>query len=375
MAEPAVADAPPPSRRDVALMVAILVSATVEALLRTDLLLPWFEWFCCIVVAPAVVWRRSYPLQMTLSVFLLINTMTLVGALFDKAPLGLYTMATVLVFPYALFRWGSGRQAALACPVFLASWLIGITVDPGNVGDAIGGLIVLLCPIVLGLMVRFRATAHHRELAEVRSREREQLARELHDTVAHHVSAIAIQAQAARTIAPVRPDEALGILAVIEDAASRTLSEMRTMVGSLRQDEEAALAPRPGIADLNRLADESNAAINIEVRTIGDLDAAEPLVDAAVFRIAQESITNALRHAAGATVVEVEVVGSPERVELVIRDDGEPSSDLARPPGTRYGLLGMAERAKLLGGTFEAGPQPGGGWRVAASLPRSGALR
>src|ERR687888_2378315 len=111
-------------------------------------------------------------------------------------------------------------------------------------------------PAALGASIRYRASSRLREADQVRLREREQLARELHDTVAHHVSAIAVRAQAGRTVAASRPDAAVDALAVIEEAASRTLADLRALVGTLRDGEDADLAPQRGVADIARLAGE-----------------------------------------------------------------------------------------------------------------------
>jgi len=217
--------------------------------------------------------------------------------------------------------------------------------------------------------MRYRAVARVREVQQVRTLERGELARELHDTVAHHVSAIAIQAQAGRTVAAADPAAALEALAVIEAEASRTLYEMRTMVRVLRDGEAVdaepvEYGPQRGISDLDELTRMSPL---VRVHCVGDLaDLTQP-VEVAVYRICQESVTNAIRHAVHATTVSVEVRGDVGVVGLRVHDDGEAT----RPSTTGgYGLLGMAERAKLLRGTFEAGPDPAGGWTVEATLPR-----
>ena len=197
------------------------------------------------------------------------------------------------------------------------------------------------------------------------------MARELHDTVAHHVSAIAIQAQAGRTLAASQPNAAVDALEVIEEAASRTLAEMRTMVGVLRDGEEPDRAPQRGVADIARLARGAGDGPRVDVELSGDLDHLLPLVEAAVYRLAQESITNAVRHARNATRVSVIVVGDSDCVRLTVRDDGD-ASPFGASSSSGYGLVGMTERATLLGGTLEAGPSPDSGWTVNAVLPRNG---
>ena len=170
----------------------------------------------------------------------------------------------------------------------------------------------MLFPAALGASVRYRANSRLREMDQVKLREREQLARELHDTVAHHVSAIAIRAQAGRVVAASHPDAAVDALEVIEEEASRTLAEMRTMVGALRQGEEPDLAPQRGVADIERLAHSAGDRPRVDVELSGDLDDLRPSVEAAIYRLAQESITNAMRHARHATRINVWVVGDDD---------------------------------------------------------------
>jgi signal transduction histidine kinase len=217
--------------------------------------------------------------------------------------------------------------------------------------------------------VRYRATARERAIEEVKSREREELARELHDTVAHHVSAIAVQAQAGRTVAASDPERAAEVLAVIEEAASRTLEEMRAMVGTLRGGAEADLAPQQGVADLGRLAGERPGGLRVDVDVDPAFGRLGPAVDSAIYRIAQESVTNAVRHARRASRIRVELRDDGDLVRLSVTDDGDVVA--IGPVGGGFGLLGMTERAELVGGRLEAGPAPGAGWRVVAVLPRT----
>jgi signal transduction histidine kinase len=243
-----------------------------------------------------------------------------------------------------------------------------------GVGDAIGGTLVLIAPAVIGIEVRQLTRSRDRRLEDAKTHERELLARDLHDTVAHHVSAIAIRAQAGRIVGQDDPAEALDALRVIEHEASRTLAEMRTIVGALRGTAAAELAPQPGIDDLRRLAHAGRGPgatdqIDVVVCVPEHLDEIGPTIESAMFRVAQEAITNARRHARGATEVTVAVTADRDTVDVVIDDDGiDPC-----PPNddhVGFGIIGMTERATLLGGSLTAGPRGSSGWRVHASIPR-----
>jgi signal transduction histidine kinase len=279
------------------------------------------------------------------------------------------TTAYVLLLPYSLFRWGSGREAAIGLAIILVCHIFTASVNSTGV-EAVIAIPFLLFPAALGASMRYRANSRLQKEDQVKLLEREQLARELHDTVAHHVSAIAVQAQAGRTLAASQPDAAAGALEVIEEEASRALAQMRIMVGALRQGEEPDLAPQRGVADIERLVHSPGDRPRVDVELSGDLDSLGPSLEAAIYRLAQESITNSRRHARHVTRINVCVTGDRDHVRLTVRDDGDPSPLGAGSPG--YGLVGMAERAKLLGGTFEAGPSPGRGWAVTAVLPRTG---
>lgn len=376
LSEPAVADPPRRVWRDWALVAITSTTAILEATLRTDAdwaPLPLGWQIASVVVFFATVptsllIRRTRPLASTALAFGGTVTFGILVAIFQGPFGGLMTTAVVLVVAYTLYRWGSGRDGAIGAVILLAALVLGSVADPGNIGDVIGGAIVLALPVAIGLMVRYRSTARERAVAEAKSREREEIARELHDTVAHHVSAIAVQAQAGRAVAEIRPEQAVEVLAVIEEAASRTLEEMRTMVGTLRNGADAELAPQQGLADVPRLARDLPGDLVAEVEIDGSMAAVGPAVDAALFRIAQESLTNAVRHARGARHVRVCVAADGDDVRLTVTDDG--TAPAAAHAAAGYGLTGMAERAHLLGGRFEAGPDPAGGWRVVAVLPR-----
>ncbi|MBA2557361.1 MAG: sensor histidine kinase, partial [Chloroflexi bacterium] len=283
---------------------------------------------------------------------------------------GLDTGIFALLLPYSLARWGSGREVLGGGAVLAATLTIAaIAYDPG--GNVVGGVVIVLLLGAVGAGVRYKRISERQMLDGARSRERAALARELHDTIAHHVSAIAVQAQAGRALGGTNEAAVADILEVIEEQASRALDEMRTMVGALREADQPDLTPQQGVHDIERLARGSRPRPRVAVELRGDLDDLRPSVDAALYRIAQEAITNARRHAEHATTVTVLVAGGDEGVQLTVDDDGDDGPG----PAPGFGLAGMAERTKLLGGTFSAGPRPDGGWNVTAVLPHRGLAR
>jgi signal transduction histidine kinase len=367
--EPRPAAAPVRVWRDWALLAFVTVSGVLEGVLREDLPLPGLSVVLTVGLAPLLLWRRTHPLAVVATTFGVVAIVD-IGVIASDAPaLDMVTMLYFLLPAYSLFRWGSGREAVAGLAIILVAATVGFFVSWPGVADALAGMAVLMSALALGWAVRSQHAARERGLEQAKSEERVLLARELHDTVAHHVSAIAVQAQAGRALAATSPSSPLEALEVIEVEASRTLAEMRAMVRVLRNEAPVDYAPQPGVADLERLSGASPAGPRVEVRVSGDLAALPTAIDAAVFRIAQEAVTNALRHARNATLIDVRVAGDPSTVSLVVRDDGDPGA--AEPaPEAGFGLTGMVERALLLGGACRAGPCPGRGWAVSATLPR-----
>lgn len=364
----------PPVRvwRDWALVAAFVSLSVLEAVLRTDAEWPALGAITAVMLAFTLLWRRTRPLAMLTLAFgltLLVEATALAAG--ARGSVAFVSMAYLLVLVYALFRWGSGRAALVGSVIAVAADVSISMLDGATLGDTFFGVLVLAVPAVLGASVRLRAITRLRELDHVRLDEREQLARDLHDSVAHHVSAMVVRAQAGRVVAPSQPDAALGALEIIEAEGSRTLTELRTMVGVLRGRHDADLAPQQGARDIEGLARAtSGTEPPVAVHLTGDLDDLSPTVGAASYRIAQEAVTNATRHARHATGIVVTVTGERDQVRLSISDDGD-----AVPPGRRrdgFGIVGMTERAALLGGTLRAGPGADHGWTVEATLPRRG---
>lgn len=364
--EPRPADAPPVGRLDWLLVGAVTAAVLVEGVVR-----PGLAWRPLVTVlglslVPALLWRRSHPLVAALVGWGVAGLLSVLQLTEQAGDLDLYSMLVVLILLYALVRWGSGREMVLGTVYVAVVVALGMYASSAGWAEVFGGSALLLLIVALAAVFRYRADLWQRQQREIRNQERVALARELHDTVAHHVSAIAVQAQAGGVVAGAQPEKAAEVLAAIESEASRTLAEMRSMVRVLREEEAVAYSPQLGVADLPALA-RPDTTPTVEVSLAGAFDQLSQPVDAALYRLAQESLTNAVRHARSATRVGIDVCREGDAVRLLVSDDGQTEPGSVPAPG--FGLLGMAERAHLLGGSFRAGPGPEGGWVVEAVLP------
>lgn len=349
----------------------LLAVAGLEVWLRDDLPRRPAALVFIALIAGTLTLRQNRPLLavgLGFGAALLTTVVDYVFALPEMAPV---SAAAILLLPYSLARRGSLREVVWGGALVAATWLSTLlTGQVRTLPDAIGSAVVLLFPGAIGGVVRFRADAQARAVGQARLLEREQLARELHDSVAHHLVAITLQTQAARAVLATRPEDAKTALSAIEDESRRTLAELRALVGALR-DDGAAVTHTGRLCDVPGLAARTTRP-TVEVELAGDLDGLSPTLERAVFRLAQESITNAVKHARNATRVRLRIAAEGRSIVLQARDDGERSG---LPRGSGFGLVGMAERVALVGGTFEAGPLADGGWLVAAVLPRDGGAR
>ena len=357
---------PPAGALDRLLVGVYAVAVLVEVAFRPGL--AWRPLLAVIglALAPALLWRRQHPLLATLVGWGLAGLLSVLELTMDPGALDLWALMAVLALLYSLARWGSGGEIAVGTAYVAIITALGTYATSAGRADVVGGSALLLCVVALAAAFRYRADARDRERLEIRNEERVALARDLHDTIAHHVSAIAVQAQAGGVVARMQPDRAVQVLATIEAEASRTLAEMRTVVRVLRDDEVVDYAPAPGIADLPALA-RADATPTVEVTLVGSLNPLSRPVDTALYRLAQESLTNALRHASSPTRVAIDVRREGATIRLRVTDDGLTQSGAT--PQAGFGLLGMAERAQLLGGSLTARPAPEGGWVVEAVLP------
>jgi signal transduction histidine kinase len=287
------------------------------------------------------------------------------------AELGITAMLALLVLGAAAIRVAAPRPAAVIAICGVAVLVADqFSLRPEFIGPKLVGVLVWGSALATGVWLRFGDARHSLAIDAARRGERLELARELHDVVAHHVAGIVIQAQAAR-VAPRRPETLDDTLAGIESAGNDALGAMRRVVSLLRDPGDAA-----GAASAQRLTDlvgrfaGHGLAVQLHLPD-GDEAPWPPEVATTVYRVVQEALTNVGLHAPGAATVTVTVTVGHSGVTVEVTDDA-PAARAAAPwrgVGGGYGLVGMRERVEALGGTFRAGPGPGGGWAVAATLP------
>lgn len=334
-------------------------------------------------VTIAIAWRRRAPLAVLALTagFWLLLALVLVPPSGDGA---LTVAVGVLVAVYTVGAYTSGWQAIAGVLGTLAVVLGAVAADPEQT-DLNGYLFFLAVvggPWLAGRAIRHRRLSERhleaRALAAEREREqraraavaeeRVRIARELHDVVAHAISVIVVQARGGRRSLASEPAEAREAFDSIEATGREALAEMRRLLGLLREgDEELALAPQPGLRYLDALlAQIREAGLPVELSVEGEPASLPPGVDLCAYRIVQEALTNALKHAGPATArVVVRYEGDALEVQVIDTGGHRPAGG----NGVGHGLLGMRERAALFGGQLEASRRSDGGFAVRARLP------
>ncbi|MFF2657285.1 sensor histidine kinase [Kitasatospora sp. NPDC058032] len=298
-------------------------------------------------------------------------------------------LAMVLVVHRIPLRRPVRNAAGALAAVLAVEAVVGVLlqVNSGHVRfgpDLMAGALGVQLAAWTGGLLSDRRQAHQewlREQAEQRAEaelararrtvveERLRIARELHDVVAHSMSIIAVQAGVGHHVIASRPDKAAEALAAIESTSRAALHELRSLLGVLRDGEPAEMVPG-GLADLDVLVGQTRrAAVEVELTVVGELDGLPPGVDAAAYRIVQEALTNVVKHAR-TDRARLELRRTADQLSVLVRDEG-----CGCPAGTArdgHGLVGIRERAALYGGEAEAGPLPGGGFRVLVRLPIAG---
>jgi len=300
----------------------------------------------------------------------------------QRAPVSISLLA-IFIGLYSVGVYSRWRVPFLAWLVLGSIWIAVAFPDsrtnvPSWASELVGGLAVWLAGSAMhqrrlqteALRARADQLEHERDLnlRLARGDERQRIARELHDVVAHSVSVMVVQAGAARTLLGRNPDRATEALLAVETTGRQALGELRHLLGLLTaQEAEPALAPQPGLQQLGELVEHvKRAGLPVDLHVAGSPRELPPGLDLAAYRIVQEALTNALKYASGAsTHVGVEFEEHELRLEVV--NCGGSTADSAN--GTGRGLLGMHERVAMYGGNLEAGPRPEGGFAVRARLP------
>ncbi|MFI9841440.1 sensor histidine kinase [Nonomuraea sp. NPDC051941] len=317
---------------------------------------------------PLAAWRVSFALMPVA-----VGVTRTIGFPHGEMPYMTWLIVSYLLVLYSVaVRCDRRITVAVWVVTFLATWII----DPNSMPVA---MVVVSVAVLFGYNVRVRRSAtaklkteerrtRQAESAQAVLAERARIARELHDVVAHHMSVIAIQAEAVPLKARGDPAQLEAGLAEIRGLSLEAIAELRQVLGVLRdQDGRVDTAPQPGLDRLDELVSNARAArLTVLVKRAGPLDRLPPAVGLSAYRIVQESLSNAMRHAPGSTVA-LDV--AHRRGELRLRVANGPSAAPGAGPGAGRGVVGMRERATLLGGTLDAGPMAGGGFEVRATLP------
>ena len=332
-----------------------------------------------LVVCAALLWRRRAPLVVLAFVFATLSLLYLAVA----APEALGTFLPPLVAVYALGRYGETRSLLLAVPLVLAGTALHEIRDPQFTltGPTIFFWALLAAAWPVGHAFRLREQAvdrlsrqaeelEQRRQAEARAAaaaERARIARELHDVVGHGLSVLVLQLVA--TLGLLENGDQTGVserLQATERSARETLAEMRRLLDLLDEDRNASLAPQPGLGDLTRLVEETQAAgVDTELVVDGEQIELPAGLQLAAYRIVQEALTNVIKHARPARA-QVRVTYRPDHLSVEVVDEGQTLP--ASLDGGR-GLAGMRERVALYNGELAVGPLPGAGFAVQARFP------
>lgn len=319
--------------------------------------------------------RRRWPLQAFAVV--LVGTLGTV-ALGIKATT--ITAATFVLYTVAVQesrRWSLLALAATEAGIVMSFVLV------SNSGDLLNAAFAVLVQVTVWVIgdgvgrhradvARLQQQSLRRALAE----QRLEMARELHDVVAHAMSVVAVQAGVGSHLISTRPDQAAKSLSAIEETARAALSETRSLLGVMRDNgqDPAGLTPPPGIASVSGLVKQlTDAGQPVSLRVEGQPCTLPPTLELSAYRVVQEALTNVVRHAGRSAAAEVVICYDGQGVQVTVTDDGAGQAAARQSPHPGHGLTGMRERVLLLGGHLRAGPRPEGGYQVVARLPAEAA--
>lgn len=346
-----------------------------ELVIRSMSDLPVVAILLLALASGALYWRRRQPLAVLGLILVVMAVLT-----------GLGQLNSVWALPFALYAVGCHANDNRWSRVGVGAAISFVTVislierEPaGNIGFVFAFLFLIW---YFGRYVRVRGDylrlleqraaqlerEYENEARRAVAEERTRIARELHDVVAHQVSLMTVQAGAAKTVAAKDPQSALQAMEAVETAGRQALDELRHLMGVLRPDSEASvLGPQPAIADIPRLVEQlRDAGLNVSLSIEGESDSLPARVALSAYRIVQESMTNVLKHSGAGVRAEIRLSIDEHAVAIEVIDNGRGANPLA---SSGHGIVGMRERAQLLGGQLEAKPRRNGGFQVIASLP------
>jgi signal transduction histidine kinase len=325
------------------------------------------------VTAALLVLRRLHPLGVVVAM----TVIYVVEFAAFGSPEGNGVALAPMVAIYSVGRYVDGRRSVLGLLLGVVLWAGWAAFDPlTHTWSERLGSVVWAAPWVIawlvGVLVRTSRAAREQRASRAVAEERNRIARELHDVVGHSISVMTVQAAAVRR--RLQPDQVVEreALETVESVGREALAEMRRMVGVLRQSGDGPdREPPPGLAQLDPIVEKFRAAgLAVQVTRTGTARDLTPGLDLTAYRIVQEGLTNTLRHAHQPSGAEVEIAYGPDLLQITVSDDGRasvPVPSAAHASGN--GLAGMRERVAVYGGTLEAGPRPGGGFVLAATLP------
>ncbi len=340
----------------------------------------WLDIVLAVLITAPLLARRRFPFGAPLGV----GVGVVIASFADNSlvPFDFIAFLAGSAAVFLLAQLRDWRQAVAGLAMAFGVEAIVVRNDPrGQLGQFIFVSLILTVVWVVGFTLgrkfaeadeaKERATRAERE-REARARaavadERARIARELHDVVGHSVSVMTVQASGVRRLLRPEQEREREALLIVERTGREALAEMRRMVGVLRRPEEApALAPQPSLEHVDRLVEQTReAGLPVELRVEGEATELPAGVDLTAYRLVQEGLTNALKHAR-ATRAEVVVNYGDSQIEVMVLDDG---SGVGNGDGGGHGLVGMRERVSVYGGELDAGPRPGGGFRLRARLP------
>jgi signal transduction histidine kinase len=339
----------------------------------------WFDVLASVAILVPFFFRQRYPFWSPVAVGVLVATVSFVDAGLISDEFVVFLSGIAAAFMFGMLR--DRTQAVAGAAVLLGTVVIVAHNEGDHVGDFIFPAIVFAVSWIVGfgLGQKFHEADEARERAARLEREREEqarlavaeerarIARELHDIVGHSVSVMTVQAAGVRSLLKPEQKREREALEIIEQTGREALAEMRRMVGVLRRPEEApALAPQPSLEHVDKLVSQAReAGLPVELRVEGDPVQLSAGVDLTAYRLVQEGLTNAIKHAR-AEHAEVVVRYRDGLVELTVSDDGRGDGEGEKGGN---GLVGMRERVSVYGGELDAGPRPEGGFRLHAKLP------